>query len=219
MSLLWNKQGTSVLIKTAVDVDTTGSSYYGEQNLHFLSSTGSSSMVSLCKFLSLFNSGFWIFFEFAFLYFFRRYSIVFQNLFAAKKGPIYDAAWASNSIQFCVVFGFMPAKASIFNLKCDPIFEFGPTPKNVCFFNPHVSYFWFKFCFCSFLKILFFQGQPYSAGRVRKSSWKHRNLGFREEKANYSISIARHDAFRMVRRRQPLSYCHHCSQITSWKRL
>ena len=58
--------------------------------------------------------------------------------FAAKKGPIYDAAWAPNSIQFCVVFGFMPAKACIFDLKCNPVFEFGPTPKNACYFNPQV---------------------------------------------------------------------------------
>ncbi|CAK8676030.1 eukaryotic translation initiation factor 2A-like [Clavelina lepadiformis] len=54
----------------------------------------------------------------------------------SKKGPIYDAAWAPNSTQFCVVFGFMPAKACIFNLKCNQLFEFGATPKNECYFNP-----------------------------------------------------------------------------------
>ena len=62
-----------------------------------------------------------------------------QLCFSAKKGPIYDSAWAPSGNQFVVVFGFMPAKACIFNLKCDSIFEFGPTPKNLCYFNPHVS--------------------------------------------------------------------------------
>uniref|UniRef100_A0A665U5X3 Eukaryotic translation initiation factor 2A n=1 Tax=Echeneis naucrates TaxID=173247 RepID=A0A665U5X3_ECHNA len=37
-----------------------------------------------------------------------------------KNGPIYDVVWSPNSSEFCVVYGFMPAKATIFNLKCDP---------------------------------------------------------------------------------------------------
>lgn len=55
----------------------------------------------------------------------------------SKKGPIYDAAWSPNSNEFCVVYGFQPAKASIFNLKCNSIFEFTPSAKNQCFYNPH----------------------------------------------------------------------------------
>lgn len=30
----------------------------------------------------------------------------------------------------------MPAKATIFNLKCDPIFEFGTGPRNSIYYNP-----------------------------------------------------------------------------------
>lgn len=55
----------------------------------------------------------------------------------SKKGPIYDAAWSPNSTEFCVVYGFQPAKATVFNLKCNPIFEFTPSAKNQCFYNPH----------------------------------------------------------------------------------
>ena len=30
----------------------------------------------------------------------------------------------------------MPAKATLFNLKCDPIFDFGTGPRNVAYYNP-----------------------------------------------------------------------------------
>ncbi|XP_029699278.1 eukaryotic translation initiation factor 2A [Takifugu rubripes] len=53
-----------------------------------------------------------------------------------KNGPIYDVAWSPNSSQFCVVFGFMPAKATIYNLNCDPVFDFGTGPRNAAYYSP-----------------------------------------------------------------------------------
>ncbi|XP_053736381.1 eukaryotic translation initiation factor 2A [Synchiropus splendidus] len=53
-----------------------------------------------------------------------------------KKGPIYDVAWSPGSAHFCVVYGFMPAKATVFNLKCDPVFDFGTGPRNACYYSP-----------------------------------------------------------------------------------
>nr|XP_057935959.1 eukaryotic translation initiation factor 2A [Doryrhamphus excisus] len=53
-----------------------------------------------------------------------------------KNGPIYDTAWSPNSCEFCVVYGFMPAKATIFNLKCDPVFDFGTGPRNAAYYSP-----------------------------------------------------------------------------------
>ncbi|XP_078488594.1 eukaryotic translation initiation factor 2A [Ciona intestinalis] len=102
VSIKWNNRGTELLVTAAVDVDTTGESYYGEQSLHFMSCSGETSIVQL-----------------------------------SKKGPIYDSAWSPLSNQFCVVFGFMPAKACLFNNKCNKTFEFGSTPKNECYYNPH----------------------------------------------------------------------------------
>nr|KAF6377876.1 eukaryotic translation initiation factor 2A [Myotis myotis] len=55
----------------------------------------------------------------------------------AKTGPIYDVIWNSNSTEFCAVYGFMPAKATIFNLKCDPVFDFGTGPRNAAYYSPH----------------------------------------------------------------------------------
>ncbi|XP_026227202.1 eukaryotic translation initiation factor 2A [Anabas testudineus] len=53
-----------------------------------------------------------------------------------KNGPIYDVAWSPNSAEFCVVYGFMPAKATIYNLKCDPVFDFGTGPRNAAYYSP-----------------------------------------------------------------------------------
>ncbi|XP_008304260.1 eukaryotic translation initiation factor 2A-like, partial [Stegastes partitus] len=52
----------------------------------------------------------------------------------AKGGPIYDVAWSPSSSEFCVVYGFMPAKATVFNLKCDPVFDFGTGPRNAAYY-------------------------------------------------------------------------------------
>lgn len=54
---------------------------------------------------------------------------------SAKNGPIYDVAWSPNSSEFCVVFGFMPAKATVYNLKCDPVFDFGTGPRNAVYYR------------------------------------------------------------------------------------
>lgn len=53
----------------------------------------------------------------------------------AKNGPIYDVAWSPSSTEFCVVYGFMPAKATIFNLKCDPVYDFGTGPRNAAYYR------------------------------------------------------------------------------------
>nr|XP_060623707.1 eukaryotic translation initiation factor 2A isoform X1 [Anolis sagrei ordinatus] len=53
-----------------------------------------------------------------------------------KNGPIYDVAWNPNATEFCVVYGFMPAKATIFNLKCDSVFDFGTGPHNAAYYSP-----------------------------------------------------------------------------------
>ncbi|XP_013787900.1 eukaryotic translation initiation factor 2A-like [Limulus polyphemus] len=98
----WNKKGTGLLLLTSTDVDKTGASYYGEQLLHYLGTSGDTSIVKL-----------------------------------AKDGPIYSIDWSPRCNEFCVVYGFMPAKATIFNLKCEPVFDFGTGPRNAVYYNSH----------------------------------------------------------------------------------
>ncbi|XP_062522104.1 eukaryotic translation initiation factor 2A-like isoform X2 [Corticium candelabrum] len=102
VELYWNSTGTGLLVLTMVEIDTTGSSYYGEQGLHFVGIDGESSVVPL-----------------------------------AKKGPIYSIDWHPNGKEFCVVYGYIPAKATLYNLKSEPIFDFGTGPRNTVHFNCH----------------------------------------------------------------------------------
>ncbi|XP_039296306.1 eukaryotic translation initiation factor 2A [Nilaparvata lugens] len=54
----------------------------------------------------------------------------------SKEGPIFSVAWSPLGSEFCVVYGTVPAKATLFNLKCEPIFEFGTGQRNSIYFNP-----------------------------------------------------------------------------------
>lgn len=54
-----------------------------------------------------------------------------------KDGPIHSVAWSPKSTEFCVIYGFMPAKATVFNLKCDPVHQFEEAARNSIYYNPH----------------------------------------------------------------------------------
>lgn len=55
----------------------------------------------------------------------------------SKKGPIYAIQWNPVKDEFVVVYGTMPAKATLFNGKCEAVYEFGTGARNECFFSPH----------------------------------------------------------------------------------
>ena len=53
-----------------------------------------------------------------------------------KDGPIHNTAWVPNSSSlFCVIYGFMPAKTSLFNNKSEIVFDFGEDMRNSISFN------------------------------------------------------------------------------------
>lgn len=54
----------------------------------------------------------------------------------AKQGPIYAVTWNPVLPQFVVVYGYMPAKATLFNRKCESLFDFGTGPRNMAIYNP-----------------------------------------------------------------------------------
>jgi len=97
----WNSVGNTVLLLTQSEVDKTGGSYYGKQQLHYMSIKGDTGMVAL-----------------------------------AKEGPIYSVEWSPNGNFFVAVYGFMPSKATMFNVKAEPAFDFGTGPRNTAIFNP-----------------------------------------------------------------------------------
>jgi len=100
----WNSLGNTVLLLTQSEVDKTGGSYYGKQQLHYMSTKGDTGMVGL-----------------------------------AKEGPIYSVEWSPNGTLFAAVYGFMPAKATMFNSKAEAVFDFGTGPRNIALFNPQSS--------------------------------------------------------------------------------
>uniref|UniRef100_S4PJP5 Eukaryotic translation initiation factor 2A n=1 Tax=Pararge aegeria TaxID=116150 RepID=S4PJP5_9NEOP len=59
------------------------------------------------------------------------------NMSFSKEGPIHAIAWnPGNSNEWVAVYGHAPAKATIFNAKCDPLFEFGTGAWNAIYFPP-----------------------------------------------------------------------------------
>lgn len=58
-----------------------------------------------------------------------------QLLFTAAEGPVHCVEWSPKSNNFLVVYGYNPAKATLFNLKCDAVFDFGTGIRNSIYFN------------------------------------------------------------------------------------
>ena len=54
-----------------------------------------------------------------------------------KDGPIHDVSWSPNSKEFGVVYGYMPAKTTIFNARAVPQHSFDLGPRNTISFSPH----------------------------------------------------------------------------------
>lgn len=53
-----------------------------------------------------------------------------------KEGPIHDFSWNPRSHEFGVVYGYMPAKAVIFDNKANPAHDLGLAPRNFINFQP-----------------------------------------------------------------------------------
>ncbi|XP_059304991.1 uncharacterized protein LOC132056689 isoform X3 [Lycium ferocissimum] len=53
-----------------------------------------------------------------------------------KEGPIHDVQWSYSGREFAVVYGFMPAMATVFDKKCNPLLELGTGPYNTIRWNP-----------------------------------------------------------------------------------
>jgi len=53
-----------------------------------------------------------------------------------KAGNIHSVAWMPGGKEFFVVYGSMPSMATLFNLKCQAVAEFGTGPRNTVIVNP-----------------------------------------------------------------------------------
>ena len=61
----------------------------------------------------------------------------YANIFPDKEGPIHDVTWSPNSREFGVVYGYMPAKTTLFNTRAVATHNFALAPRNTMLFSPH----------------------------------------------------------------------------------
>ncbi|CAO3685298.1 unnamed protein product [Rhizopus stolonifer] len=53
-----------------------------------------------------------------------------------KEGPVHDVTWGPDSKEFIVIYGSMPAKATLFDHRAKPVHDFGVNPRNFVRYNP-----------------------------------------------------------------------------------
>ncbi|KAL6057905.1 Eukaryotic translation initiation factor 2A [Balamuthia mandrillaris] len=51
-------------------------------------------------------------------------------------GPIHQCSWSPDGEHFVVIYGYMPAKATLFNAKCEKLADFGRAPRNTISWSP-----------------------------------------------------------------------------------
>lgn len=108
VTFMWSPRGDSLLFLCVSDVDKSGKSYYGEQKLNFMEASGSGG----CYIVAL-----------------------------KKEGPVHAVSWIpdlSQTPSYCVIYGFIPARVSIFDVKGAVIFDFNGAEMKVnqILFNP-----------------------------------------------------------------------------------
>lgn len=57
-----------------------------------------------------------------------------------KEGPIHDVTWSPNSHEFGVVYGYMPAKTTIFDARANVVHSLPLGPRNTILFSPHARF-------------------------------------------------------------------------------
>jgi len=70
------------------------------------------------------------------LYFFSIDGKVSEQVQLKKEGHVHHCSWAPSSKEFIVIYGFMPALATKFDLQLNPIADFGAAHRNSAFWSP-----------------------------------------------------------------------------------
>jgi len=70
------------------------------------------------------------------LYFLQSDGKFESNIILKKEGPIHHCSWSPTGKEFLVIYGFMPARVTLFNLKCEPLVDFGDAARNTAKWSP-----------------------------------------------------------------------------------
>lgn len=71
------------------------------------------------------------------VYFMDNLGVVDQRVGLPQEGPTFSAAWSPSGTEFIIIYGYMPARATMFNEKAEPIFDFGTGSRNEVSFSPY----------------------------------------------------------------------------------
>lgn len=110
--LKWNLQGNAVLCVAITDFDSSNKSYYGENTLYLLSFQGVNGALGGKS----------------------------VRVPLPKEGPIHDFTWSPTSRQFGVIYGYMPATITFFDLRGNVVHSLPEQPKNTMLFSPSGRY-------------------------------------------------------------------------------
>lgn len=110
--LKWNALGNAVLCMAITDFDASNKSYYGENTLYLMFFQGVNGALGGES---------------------VRVSL-------DKQGPIHDFTWSPTSRQFGVVYGFMPATITFFDLRGNSVYTLTEQRKNTMIYSPTSRY-------------------------------------------------------------------------------
>jgi uncharacterized protein with WD repeat len=74
------------------------------------------------------------------VYFLRSNGHFTCQITLSQSGPVHDVAWSPKGNEFCLVYGYTPAKATLYNESTQIIFEFGTGTRNKCSWAPNGRY-------------------------------------------------------------------------------
>ncbi|SCW00063.1 LAFE_0B08636g1_1 [Lachancea fermentati] len=110
--LKWNPLGNAVLCLAITDFDSSNKSYYGENTLYLLSFQGVNGALGGKS----------------------------VRVPLSQEGPIHDFTWSPTSRQFGVIFGYMPATITFFDVRGNIVHTLAEQPKNTMLFSPSGRY-------------------------------------------------------------------------------
>jgi len=58
------------------------------------------------------------------------------NISLDTEGPVHDVKWSPDGSQFVVIYGYMPARATLFDERCRKLADFGSAPRNTVRWSP-----------------------------------------------------------------------------------
>ncbi|GBP22933.1 Eukaryotic translation initiation factor 2A [Eumeta japonica] len=98
------------------------------------------------------------------------------NMTFNKEGPIHAIAWnPGNWNEWLAVYGHAPAKATLFNAKCEPLFEFGTGAWNAIYFAPDGAHILFMYKIWHYTGVLMHKKNYAEKEQLLSISWKPGN--------------------------------------------